>query len=606
MNENSFNTNQFDEVTEFPAHLAFVEGLLDRYDLDAVTMKRLRDEIEKLRRKHDDKLLNLSVLGEFSTGKSTFINALLRRDGFLQSSSLQGTTTTATIIENSDKYELVCKNKAGVSTQEEFPDCEKLEARVAEICSDKEKASSLYSVTIKLPAPLLEKRGFRIIDTPGTNSSEHWCDDVTIRTISELSDLSIIIIDATKALPQQFCEFIIENLQSILNQCVFVVTKVNMIRKKELDGVMQYIKEKAQKEFDIKNPLILPYSSTDVLDNIDALDGGELPELVAESMKSERMIMDHMSSQKSIVQTLNLIALADNIYETIQTYMQTANERYEKALALARRRENIGIEFTNFVRNQVVELDDEINRRMSKWISYFEETIDKNFNTLRSAVMTRISQYQDLDSLCRFFEMELQAAISQKIRETLVEINRKDMEFATDCEWVCNKFVQNFREAFKDVEIFDENEELKSEYTMSNDFICFPVFSPIVFYAYQFTGFKELMGNFFPKPNKSDAVLRCQENIKSILGRYINDAIVICQNECRAYVHRERQFILTYNQRFVERYNREVSENIGNTRDRIEEQMRSIQEDTAQLNIRKGKLDMVSKMLTIMARKETI
>ena len=606
MNENSFNTNQFDEVTEFPSHLTFVEGLLDRYDLDAETMKRMRAEIDKLRRKHDDKLLNLSVLGEFSTGKSTFINALLRRDGFLQASSLQGTTTTATIIENSDKYMLICKDKEGVSTEEEFPDCETLEARVAEICSDKNKASSLYSVTIKLPAPLLEKRGFRIIDTPGTNSSEHWCDDVTIRTISELSDLSIIIIDATKALPQQFCEFIIANLQSILNQCVFVVTKVNMIRKKELDGVMQYIKEKAEKEFEIKNPLILPYSSTDVLDNVDDLNSDELPELVVESLKSERMIMDHMSSQKSIVQTLNLIDLADNIYDTIQAYMKTANERHEKALALARRRENIGNEFNDFIHRQDNELNDEINGRMSKWLAWFEEIIDIRFNSLRSNIVARVAQFQDLDSLCRIFETELQATLSQRIRETLVEINRKDKEFAADCEWICSKFVDNFKETFRDVEIFDENEELKSEYTPSNDFICFPILSPIIMYAYQLTGFKELMGNFFPKPTKADAVVRCQDNIKRAVSMYINDAIKMCQNECQNYVQREIQYISVYNHRFVEKYRKEVSENIGNTRDRIEEQMRCIQEDTAQLNIRKGKLDMVSKMLTIMARKETI
>ena len=606
MIDNSFNMNQFDEVTEFPSHLAFVEELLDRYDLDAETMASLREEIDKLRRKHDDKLLNLSVLGEFSTGKSTFINALLRRDGFLQSSSLQGTTTTATIIEPSDRYLLVCTNKEGVSTEEEFPDCETLEARVNEICSDRKKATSLYSVTIKLPAPLLENRGFRIIDTPGTNSSEHWCDDVTIRTISELSDLSIIIIDATKALPQQFCEFITENLQSILNQCVFVVTKVNMIRKKELDGVMQYIREKAEKEFEINNPLILPYSSTDVLDNIGSLDSGELPELVTESLKSERMIMDHMSSQKSIVQTLNLIALADNIYETIHTYMQTANERHEKALALARRRENIGLEFDSFMHQQESVLGIEINSVISKWTQYFDETIDNNIAVLRNMISTTVSNYPDIDRLCRYFENDIQPTLTQKIRETLVQINIRRDEFGADCEAICDKFVENFRETFKDVEIFDENEELNSEYMPSKDFICFPLLSPIIMYAYQFTGFKELIGNFFPRAIRSDALIKCKENIRRVLSMYTDDVARICKNDCHNWIMRERQYISVFNQRFVDGFRKEIAENIGNTRDRIERQMRSIQEDEAQLNVRKGKLDMVSKMLTIMARKETI
>lgn len=113
MSENNFAANQFEEVAEFGSNLEFIEGIVDKYDLDNESQERLRGEIDKLRRKYDDKLLNLSVIGEFSTGKSAFINALLRRDGFLQSSSLQGTTTTATIIESSDKYALVCTYKGG-------------------------------------------------------------------------------------------------------------------------------------------------------------------------------------------------------------------------------------------------------------------------------------------------------------------------------------------------------------------------------------------------------------------------------------------------------------------------------------------------------------
>lgn len=215
----------------------------------------------------------------------------------MESSYLQGTTTTATIIENSDEFALILTYKDGSKDTQEFDTCEELKERLANISMDAERASSLYSVTIQLPAPLLGKLGFRIIDTPGVNSNEHWHDDVTIRTIEEMSDLSIIIIDASKALPQQFCDFINSNLENILGSCVFVVTKVNVIRKRELEEVIKYIKDKAQKEFNINDPLVLPYSSTDVLDNLEKLDNSiDLPELVAASLKSEKTMMEHMSS----------------------------------------------------------------------------------------------------------------------------------------------------------------------------------------------------------------------------------------------------------------------------------------------------------------------
>ena len=605
MSGNSFTTNQFEEVVEFDSHIEFTEGLLGRYDLDDEAMTRLRGEIDNLRRKHDDKLLNLSVIGEFSTGKSTFINALLRRDGFLQSSSLQGTTTTATIIESSDRYVLTCTYNNGAPEEYEFPDCASLEERLAEISSDSMKAAKLNHVSIKLPAPLLEKRGFRIIDTPGTNSSEHWHDDVTVRTISELSDLSIIIIDATKALPQQFCEFISANLQSILHQCVFVVTKVNMIRRKELEGVMQYIKEKAQKEFEIKDPLIFPYSSTDVLDNIDDLESAELPELVAESMSSERQIMDHMSSQKSIVQTLNLIALADNIFDAIQSHIQSVKDKHERALALARRKENLGSEFLNFQNEQQYIIGQEINEFNRTWGDWFDKTIDNGLLELSNCVRSRVSQFENAELLMDFFKTDLITMINQYIRKMLVDINRMDTALSDKSREICNKFVENFRERFKDVDIFEEGQELKSLYKPTKDFICLPMLKSIFLYAYQYTGLKELPGNLVPKSTRSDAVFKGRDNIIVVLGMFIQGTAIEMKNECHLFLAHEKEYIMDCNRKFINTFRSGVSaENMSEESERIENQIRALQDDSAQLNIRKGKLDMVSKMLTIMSRKE--
>lgn len=411
--------------------------------------------------------------------------------------------------------------RGGESEEYEFTGCESLESRLAEITADEQKATSLNHVTIKLPASLLEKRGFRIIDTPGTNSSDHWHDDVTIRTISELSDLSIIIIDATKALPQQFCEFITANLQSILSQCVFVVTKVDMIRKKELDGIMKYIKEKAQKEFEIKEPLIFPYSSTNVLDCIDELESVGLPELVAESLKSEQQIMDHMSSQKSIVQTLNLIALADNILETIQLHIKTVSEKHECALALVQRKNNLDWEIRKFLDDQNNALYHEIEEIFANWSKKFEQIINDFFMTMRNGISAYLTQINNTDDLTRYFMSQLQPLLNQRTREMLVEINRMDTKVSADSRRICDKFVDNFRENFKDMEIFEEGEELKSLYKPTNDFICLPILQPIMMYAYQFTGMKDLTGNLIPKATKSDSVSQGCKNILYVLSNYI-------------------------------------------------------------------------------------
>lgn len=597
MNE-IYNANKFDVLTEFPENLAFMKGLLERYDLDADVAARLNEKVVRLEQKHDDPFLNLSVIGEFSTGKSTFINALLRRDGFLESSSLQGTTTTATIIENSDKYALVLEDNEGNKKEEEYNDCDELKQRLAAISSDTSVASSLYNATIKLPAPLLAKYGFRVIDTPGTNSGDNWLDDVTIRTITEMSDLSIIIVDATKALPQQFCEFIADNLQSILSQCVFVITKVNMIEPEELEGVIRYIKDKAEKEFEITDPLILPYSSTDVLDYADKLDGFNLPGLVERSIKSEGQIMEFMSSQKSVVQTLNLISLSDNIYGSLQEFIDKVDSNQEMALSLARRKENISSEFRDFNIKQMNTLYPEMNRKFTDLENDIEGAVNEKFGSMVVSQATRIKSFRVMDDLNRYFHTELPGILKSFLRVLIIDTNKRKDEIIAMSEECCNQFLENFKNQFRELEIFDE-EELQLQYKPSADFYCLPFFDTFD----SFAALSNVKLTF--KPNAAEAVvIREGENSIRILTAYANYVKDRIFSECRDFIEKEQSFIATCNDRFINSMAQRVTEEVKGKSERLQQQMKTVQGDKTELSVRKGKLDMVNRMLTIMYRKD--
>lgn len=89
---------QISEYVDISSHIQFAESLIDRYEWDKETKKRLVSQLQLIHNKEKDKCLNLSVIGEFSTGKSTFINALLGEE-LLIYSVIQGTTVVNTVIE---------------------------------------------------------------------------------------------------------------------------------------------------------------------------------------------------------------------------------------------------------------------------------------------------------------------------------------------------------------------------------------------------------------------------------------------------------------------------------------------------------------------------
>lgn len=81
-------------------------------------------------------MLNLSVVGEFGTGKSTFINAMLRHDNFLVSSALQGTTVAATIIEHSEKYGISLTYTNGKKMSRNYHSIDQLKSALISFTTD--------------------------------------------------------------------------------------------------------------------------------------------------------------------------------------------------------------------------------------------------------------------------------------------------------------------------------------------------------------------------------------------------------------------------------------------------------------------------------------
>ncbi len=269
----------------FDDYIEAAEHIVNCNDTDPIIKDKIANVLNDIKESNNKKI-HMSIIGEFSTGKSTFINAFIKTN-LMSSQFLQGTTVTATCIENSDdlSVKLIRNDKS-----EEIIKPKNLDELKLELSNINNFAQDIHSVHISLPAQTLGSN-ISIVDTPGVNVENLWHEDVTVRAINELCDIPIIIIDATKVLPESLTRFIHNHLSDRLSDCIFIVTKLDMIKASERSKIMKFVKAKLNQEFGISSPMLLGYSAIDVINDI-SKKTVKNPNLVAVSHKNEQKIID--------------------------------------------------------------------------------------------------------------------------------------------------------------------------------------------------------------------------------------------------------------------------------------------------------------------------
>jgi GTPase SAR1 family protein len=300
-------------------YLQKVTSIINRSRLPIKEEKALNQLVEKIGVRVRDSNCYLAVIGEFSSGKSTLINAFLK-DGLLPTSALV-TTATATRLRHGDslelkaffrnpyilpikppvqspivskqknwlqklwfgfcrilkrflgfssptttiRYEPKFQKKEVVTTQDlEFAGIE-IRSFIEKLASDEDVAQHLDYIEIEHPSNFLQD-GVVIIDLPGINAPNERHFQLTRSVVEHEADAAIIIIPAIQPLTQSLLQFIKENVTEYIDRCVFIITKLDQIREKERDLVVKSVATRLQKEFKVKNNSIYGCSPQLALD----------------------------------------------------------------------------------------------------------------------------------------------------------------------------------------------------------------------------------------------------------------------------------------------------------------------------------------------------
>lgn len=199
---------------------------------------------------HDQPLL-VAVMGEFSSGKSSFVNAFIQ-DAVAPTGI---TPTTATI--NVVKYGSPGGRIVFFDETSRDVDAESLSETLSNI--DEEQARRIRHVEIYMPLPVLER--VNIIDTPGLNSivAEH---ETVARAFLKRADAVIWLFAANQAgkrSEQQALDRIHQDGIRVLG----VLNKVDQLEESQIREVVDYM----QGELGDRIEICVPVSARAALDN---------------------------------------------------------------------------------------------------------------------------------------------------------------------------------------------------------------------------------------------------------------------------------------------------------------------------------------------------
>lgn len=247
-----------------------------------IDVNRLQETITQL-----DELFLLVIVGEFNSGKSAFINALIE-EKVLE----EGPTPTTDLI-NILKY-------------------------------GEEQSSRVVDNLRVTRYPLDLLKNVNIVDTPGTNSIVQEHDELTMNFIPK-ADFVVFVISVDRPLTDSEREFL--ELISIKwkRKVIFLLNKIDTKSDSDVQEILEYLSQEGAKILGLE-PVIFPISVTYAFEgkktgNTDLLDQSRFASL-------EQYLFDALNAEQRI--QLKLL----NPLFTVQPICQTASEELQQKLAV--------------------------------------------------------------------------------------------------------------------------------------------------------------------------------------------------------------------------------------------------------------------------------
>ena len=229
----------------------------------------LKKELDRIQQKTANPFLYVAMIGDFSAGKSTFINALVKRN--ILKTAWQATTAVPTYIfyhdgkEEQILVEALDGQRYRLDKEEPRLRFEKrwnirlpsgTKDRIAFLSANSVFAGQIHRIGIRVSG-FEGLRHVCLIDTPGVNPGEREAAFHAKRTqevLRQEADAVIILFPETQIFSGSFKRFLMENAGRFMDDAVFVITMMDLAAREEREGLLEYVRVQLRQTFGLENP----------------------------------------------------------------------------------------------------------------------------------------------------------------------------------------------------------------------------------------------------------------------------------------------------------------------------------------------------------------
>lgn len=257
---------------QFSEMLSYLQQKLPLLHMDNEHQAQFREKLQEIKRRLDDPYFNLAIIGDFSSGKSSFINGIIHQD-LLKTATLATTAIPTRIRWNSMFREVeihLRENRSSSSVELTRLASRwklKLPTGTAEkidfITTNNSLAKRLEEVELRLPIDL-RYQNMCLIDTPGVNPGASGAQvhiQQTQNVLRKMADATIVLFPSPSVYTKSFEEFLRDNAEHFLNHAIFVVTKMDLVQNSEREGMIRYVQQMLKKQFKLSDPQVYACSS---------------------------------------------------------------------------------------------------------------------------------------------------------------------------------------------------------------------------------------------------------------------------------------------------------------------------------------------------------
>lgn len=272
-----------------------IDKLLDEKFQPSVQLKTILNK--QIRRARYP--MEVAITGQFSAGKSTFLNALLSRN--VLPTGITPVTSKVNFINYGDEYKLKITYHSGAT---EYAPIESISDFTDQRQDD---MKNIKYLTLYAPMPILKEISF--VDTPGLNSQSQSDTDITRSILKDVDGIIwLTLID--NAGKQSEAQVLEEYMQQFKNKSLCVLNQKDKLTPEQIDTTTNYVKEKFNQFF----AKVVPISA------IQALEG--------RAKEKDILIKDEqMNLISSLKEELNSQDINSDIFEkTLNEYREKINE----------------------------------------------------------------------------------------------------------------------------------------------------------------------------------------------------------------------------------------------------------------------------------------